>query len=128
MTTELTLLLWSTGLYALYIGVQSTLYRIQHGVEFAATGRDDEPKPNAMNQRAEKALRNLQETYPVFLALAVVAALGRGDELSVWGSVIYLVARVVYLPLYVLGVKYIRSLFWTISLVGLIVMFVGVAF
>ena len=128
MTTELTLLLWSTGLYALYIGVQSTLYRMQHGVEFAATGRDDEPKPNPLNQRADKALRNLQETYPVFLALAVVAALGRGDDLSVWGSVIYLVARVIYLPLYVLGVKYIRSLVWTISAVGLIVMAIGVAF
>ena len=128
MTTELTLLLWSTGLYALYIGVQSTLYRIQHGVEFAATGRDDEPKPNAVNQRAEKALRNLQETYPVFLALAVVAAFGRGDDLSLWGSVIYLVARVIYLPLYVLGVKYVRSLVWTISVVGLILMAIGVAF
>jgi len=128
MTIELTLLIWSTGLSALYIGVQSTLYRMQHGVEFAATGRDDEPKPNALNQRADKALRNLQETYPVFLALAVVAALGRGDDLSVWGSVIYLVARVVYLPLYVFSVKYIRSLVWTISAVGLILMVIGVAF
>ena len=128
MTIELTLLIWSTGLYALYIGVQSTLYRIQHGVEFAATDRDDEPRPNALNQRADNALRNLQETYPVFLALAVAAALGRGDDLSLWGGVIYLVARVVYLPLYVFGVKYIRSLVWTISAVGLIVMFIGVAF
>ncbi len=127
MTTELSLLIWSTGLYALYIGVQSTLYRMQHGVEFAATDRDDEPRPNPLNQRAEKALRNLQETYPVFLALAVAAALGRGDDLSLWGSVIYLVARVAYLPLYVLGVKYIRSLVWTISVVGLIVMAIGVA-
>ena len=128
MTIELTLLVWSTGLFALYVGVQSILYRMQHGVEFAATGRDDEPKPNALNQRAEKALRNLQETFPVFAVLAVAAALGRGDDLSLWGSVIYLVARVIYLPLYVLGTKYIRSLVWTISAIGLIVMFIGVAF
>ncbi len=128
MTIELTLLVWSTGLYALYVGVQSTLYRIQHGVEFALTGRDDEPGANAWNQRAEKALRNLQETYPVFLALAVAAALGRGDELSLWGSIVYLVARVVYLPLYLFGVKYIRSLVWTVSAAGLMVMFAGVAF
>lgn len=128
MTIELTLLVWSTGLFALYVGVQSVLYRMQHGVEFALTGRDDEPKPNPLNQRAEKALRNLQETYPVFLALAVAAALGRGDDLTLWGSVIYLVARVVYLPLYLFGVKYIRSLVWTISAVGLIILFIGVAF
>lgn len=128
MTIEVTLLIWSTGLYALYIGVQSTLYRMQHGVEFAATGRDNEPRPDPLNQRAERALRNLQETYPAFLALAVAAALGRGDDLSLWGSAIYLIARVVYLPLYVFGVKYIRSLVWTISAVGLILMFIGIAF
>ena len=122
------LLVWSTGLFALYIGVQSILYRMQHGVEFAATGRDDEPKPNHLNQRADKALRNLQETYPVFLALAVAAALGRADDLTMWGSAMYLAARVVYLPLYVFGVKYIRSLVWVISAIGLIVMFFGVAF
>jgi len=128
MTIEVTLLIWSTGLYALYVGVQSTLYRMQHGVEFAATGRDNEPPPNKWNSRAEKALRNLNETYPVFVVLAVAAALGRGDDLSLWGSVIYLVARVIYLPLYVLGTKYVRSLVWTISAIGLILMFIGVAF
>lgn len=128
MTTELTLLLWSTGLYALYVGVQSALYRRQHGIEFAGSGRDNEPPPDVLNQRVDKALRNLQETFPVFLILGVVAALGRGDTLSLWGSIVYLVARVAYLPLYVMGVKYIRSLAWTISLVGLIMMLIGVAF
>ena len=29
MTIDLTLLIWSTGLFALYVGVQSILYRIQ---------------------------------------------------------------------------------------------------
>jgi uncharacterized MAPEG superfamily protein len=128
MTIELTLLVWSTGLFALYVGVQSILYRLQHGVEFAATGRDDEPPPDKWNARAQKALRNLLETYPVFAVLAVAAALGRGDALSLWGAWIYLAARVVYLPLYVLGVKYIRSAVWTVSAIGLILMFVGVAF
>ena len=39
MPLELTLLIWSTTLFGLYVGVQSLLYRMQHGVEFAATGR-----------------------------------------------------------------------------------------
>jgi uncharacterized MAPEG superfamily protein len=128
MTIELTLLIWSTGLFALYVGVQSILYRLQHGVEFAVTGRDNEAPPNRWNSRAEKALRNLIETYPVFAVLAVAAALGRGDDLSLWGSAIYLGTRVIYLPLYVFGTKYIRSLVWVISAIGLILMFIGVAF
>jgi len=128
MTIELSLLVWSTGLVALYVSVQSILYRMQHGVEFAATGRDDEPAPNRWNQRAQKALRNLNETYPVFVVLAVAAAMGHGNGLSLAGTWVYLGARLVYLPLYVLGIKYIRSLVWIVSAIGLIMMFAGVAF
>jgi uncharacterized MAPEG superfamily protein len=128
MSMELTLLIWSTGLFALYVGVQSVLYRMQHGVDFAMTGRDEEPPPDRLNGRAEKALRNLLETYPVFVVLGVAAAMGQGDGLSLAGTWIYLVARVVYLPLYVFGVKYVRSLVWTVSAIGLILMFIGVAF
>lgn len=129
MTFELTLLVWSTALFGLYVGVQATLYRMQHGVEFAATGRDNEPAPNALNARAQKAVRNLIETYPVFLALAVATILAdRSDVLTQWGALTYFVARLAYLPLYVSGIKYLRSLVWTISAIGLILMFFGVAF
>jgi len=129
MPIELTLLVWSTVVFALYVGVQSTLYRMQYGVKFAATARDNEPPPNAQNARAERALRNLLETYPVFIALSVVAAIGTpGEALFAWGAVVYLIARVVYLPLYVFGVEMVRSLVWIVSAVGLLMMFISVAF
>ena len=38
MTIEVTLLVWSTALFGLYVGTQAILYRMQHGVMFAATG------------------------------------------------------------------------------------------
>jgi len=129
MTIELTMLIWSTTLFGFYVGTQAILYRIQHGVEFAATGRDDEPEPNVWNARAQKALRNLIETYPVFLALIVASIVGdRSGALTQWGSAIYLVARVIYLPLYVSGIKYVRSLVWVVSAIGLLMLFFGVAF
>jgi len=129
MTIELTLLIWSAALFGLYIGVQSTLYRMQHGVVFAATGRDHEPPPNPMSARSEKALRNFLETYPLFVALVAATVLaGRSDELTQWGAQIYFWARIVYLPLYVLGVKYLRSLVWSVSATGLGLLFFGVAF
>lgn len=129
MPIELTLLVWSTALFALYVGVQSTLYRMQHGIRFALTGRDNEAPPNAINARAEKALRNLLETYPVFVALSVAAAMGApGNGVVFWGQLAYLAARVVYLPLYVLGVDMVRSLVWLASAVGLVMMFAALAF
>lgn len=129
MSLELTLLVWSTVLFGLYLGAQSTLYRMQHGVKFANTARDNEEAPNVLTARGEKALRNFLETYAVFIALAVATELsGRSDGLTQWGTAIWFVARIVYLPLYLTGVVNIRSLVWLISAIGLALMFFGVAF
>jgi uncharacterized MAPEG superfamily protein len=129
MSIELTLLIWSTTLFAGYVGVQSILYRVQYGIEFAASGRDTEAPPNVWNGRAERALRNLLETYAVFVALAVATELsGRSDVLTQWGAHIYFWARWVYLPLYIFGVQWLRSLVWCVIAIGLMLMFFGVAF
>ncbi len=129
MSFDFLMLVWSTALFGLYVGTQAIFYRMQHGVVFAATSRDAEPPPNEMTARSQKALRNLIETYPVFLALSVANLFaGQPDAVVTWGAAIYLLARVVYLPLYVFGVMYVRSLVWMVSAIGLTMMFLGVAF
>lgn len=129
MSVELALLVWSPTLFAFYIGVQSMLYRVQHGLWFAGSGRDHEPPPNIWNARAQKALRNLIETYGVFVALSVAIELGgRSDGFTQWGAQLYFWARWAYLPLYLFGVQYVRSLVWLVAAAGLALMFLGVAF
>lgn len=44
---------------------------------------------------------------------------GRHDWMTVWGSVAYLAARVVYVPLYVFGVFLVRSLVWNVATIGI---------
>lgn len=129
MSVELTLLIWSVTLFGGYLGVQSLLYRAQHGIGFSNGPRDDEAPPNKWLGRSERALRNLIETYGVFVALAVATELsGRSDALTQWGAHLYFWARWVYLPLYLFGVPWLRSLSWTVSALGLFLMFVGVLF
>lgn len=129
MSIELTLLLWSTTLFGGYIGVQSLLFRMQHGIRFSSSGRDDEPPPDKWNARAEKALRNLLETYPAFVVLVVVVELAdRSDALTVWGAHLYFWARWAYLPLYVFGVQWWRSMVWCVGASGLLLMFAGILF
>jgi uncharacterized MAPEG superfamily protein len=41
------------------------------------------------------------------------------------GGTVWLVARIVYIPLYLGGIAYIRSLVWVVSLVGLLLMMIG---
>jgi len=129
MSLELTLLVWSTVVFGLYMGAQSITYRMQYGVKFANGPRDDEPPQETLTARADKALRNFLETYALFIALAVATELsGRSDVFTQWGASIWFVCRIVYLPLYLTGVQNIRSLVWFVSFIGLILLFIGVAF
>ena len=130
MSLELTLLIWSPVLLALYLGLQAILYRMAYGIRFVAGPRDDEPPArNPYLQRSDKALRNFLETYGAYVALSVAIELShRADSLTHWGAALWFMARILYLPLYLLGLPYLRSLVWLVSALGLALMFFGVAF
>jgi len=126
MTLELTYLIWSAGLGLVYLSVQAALYRRQIGIAEANTTRDNEPDPDLMAGRGNRALRNFLETYGIFAALAAgVTLAGTSDWMTEWGCHLYFWARVVYLPLYIFGISPARSYVWTVSLLGLILLFVG---
>jgi uncharacterized MAPEG superfamily protein len=76
----------------------------------------------------ERALRNFLETFPVFVAaIVLVDVLGREAALSKWGAGLYFSARLVYLPLYALGVPLLRSLVWNIAVVGIFLLLLASA-
>ncbi|MHA6297239.1 MAPEG family protein [Devosia sp. CAU 1758] len=128
MSVELTLLIWSAALAFAYLGVQSAAYRLDYGIRFAGTQRDNERPPNKWAARGNRALRNFLETYGIFIALAVATELtGRSNGLTQWGAQIWFWARWAYLPAYFIDVPLMRSAFWTVSLIGLIMLFFGVA-
>ena len=129
MSIELSLLFWSLVVYGLYLGAQSTIYRLEYGVIFAATARDEAPPKSVALGRAERALGNFMETWSAFIILCVVAHLADpGDPVVFWGAVVWFVGRIVYLPLYLFGVPYVRSLVWCVATAGLGMMFFGVLF
>ena len=50
----------------------------------------------------------------------IVAYLGgKLGDLTLWGSVLYVVARALYVPLYAAGIPMVRSLVWFAAMVGL---------
>ena len=126
MPIELVLLGWSTILLFVYIMVEGQTATRERGLDWNAGPRDGNAKPlGPIAGRASRALRNFQETYPAFIALALALTVsGRTGGLGEVGAWTWLVARIVYLPLYLLGVPYLRSLCWTVSMLGLILMLV----
>lgn len=93
-------------------------------------GPRDEPRPlSGMAARLERAFANYRETFPLFLAAVVCVYLAgkAGGPLSLWGSALYAIGRLVYLPLYAFGVPYVRSLAWIGSMVGLVMVLAALA-
>ena len=97
----------------------------QHGLKWAGGPRDEERPVTGMAARLERAFRNYMETFPLFAAALILGAtIDQGDSikhvLTLWGSVIYVAARVVYVPLYAWGVPNWRTIVWSISVLGLL--------
>lgn len=93
--------------------------RRQQDLKWAAGSRDEPMPISGVAARLDRAFRNYMETFPIFAAvvLAVVLA-GKTGTLSLWGSALYVVCRALYAPIYAAGTYMVRSLVWTLSLVG----------
>ncbi|MEF3080716.1 MAPEG family protein [Luteimonas sp. SMYT11W] len=123
MTIELQMLGWAIVLGLVHIGVAAAFATAQRGVRWNASNRDgaDIPPLTGAAVRTAAASRNFLETFPLFAAavLAVVFA-GRADAGTALGAQVYVWARVAYLPVYAIGVPYLRSAIWVVSLWGTI--------
>lgn len=120
---EILVLGGSVLLVAGQIVLAAQLANGQYGLRWAAGARDEPPAPpNVVVGRAQRALANLMETYPLFVtAVLAVAVTRRLDVWSLVGAHLYLWSRVVYLCLYLAGVPLLRSLVWNLALLGILV-------
>lgn len=124
MTIELQMLGWSVVLGIVYVLVAAGFGTWQRGLLWNVGNRDGEPQPlNKYTARADRAKRNFLETFAFFAAatLAVVAMHKTGAQ-TVIGAQIYFWARVAYLPVYVIGIPYLRTAIWIASLWGILQM------
>ncbi len=94
---------------------------IAYGVAWGAGTRDETPgDPPVWSARADRACRNMLETFPVFAAVAIAAVVaGVTSDATALGAQIYLAARVLYVPVYIFGIPHIRSIIWAAALAGI---------
>ena len=126
-TTFPTLVAWSVALLVFHVMLQVQLSTRELGREWNAGPRDAQKKPKGVAAgRAARASQNFRETYPAFVGLALALAIA--DPASGWGhagALLWFLARLVYIPLYLAGIPYIRSLVWSVGMLGLLVMFLA---
>jgi uncharacterized MAPEG superfamily protein len=120
MTTELWLLVAAVLLGFVHIVLQAQSMNLQRGYRWNAGPRDEILPPlTGVAGRLNRALRNYLETFPLFAAAVMVTAVGNiHNSLTLWGAWLYVLARIVYVPLYAFGVRYVRSLAWNAAVLG----------
>ena len=124
MKPELTLLVWSVVLVfaQALIAVQGAMMQV--GLPALAGNREGMPEITGWAGRAVRAHRNLLENLVLFavLVLAAVAA-GRTNAMTLLGAQIFFWARLIYAGVYIAGVPWLRTGVWTVSVIGLILIF-----
>ncbi len=127
MTVELSMLAWSVVLGLLQIALVAAFSVGRRGVGWAVGPRDDAPPAlTGIGGRLERARGNFLETFPFFVALVLANhVLGNHTQMTVLGAELYFWARVAYVPGYVAGIPYVRSLIWTASVVGIVLLLIA---
>ncbi|WP_265500750.1 MAPEG family protein [Paracoccus beibuensis] len=123
MTTELTVLALAVILQGLQFVLFSVLANLQVGPKVAMGPRDNAPTLKGQAGRAQRALSNHFEGLVLFTAAVLVVTLGeQATGFTATCAWIYLIARVIYLPAYLLGWVPWRSVIWAIGFAATMLM------
>lgn len=127
LPAELLYLAWSVALLLVHVAIQGVLWVSETGASYNAGPRDENRKPRSVYAgRAARALRNFLETYAAFVALALALAVtGKTGGLGALGAGLWFWARIAYLPLYIFGVSYVRTLAFAAAFIGLVLMLIA---
>lgn len=130
MSVELGCLAWSVVLGLVHIIVAGNSRTKDLGAQWNMSARDGDSGPlSPLTGRLLRAQSNFFETFPLFVAaILLVAVTNSFSSYSYWGAILYLIARVIYFPLYAFGVPLIRSLVWLVSIAGLLMVLLPLIF
>jgi uncharacterized MAPEG superfamily protein len=130
MDPDLTYLAWTAVLGLVQVLVTAQLTTAAYGLGWNIGARDEPPagKPSVLAGRMERATKNLLETFPFAAAAILIAHVaGRHGAFTGWGAALYFWGRLVYVPLYAAGVPFLRSIAWGVSVLGIVLVLVGLA-
>jgi uncharacterized MAPEG superfamily protein len=121
MTPELTLLVWSAILAFVQMLVAVGGAQLQVGLPALADNRENLPAIVSWAGRARRAHLNMLENLVLFAILVLVAQIaGKTNAMTLLGCQIFFWARVAYAIIYIVGVPWLRTAVWVVSVIGLL--------
>ncbi len=120
--TLTTVVLLVLALFVVQVFLQETS-RYRFNLWKIMGNRDTSPEVSVVAARLDRAKNNMMEALPLFLGLAMLALVKGGDTTGVaHAATAFLIARVVYVPIYAAGIPVVRSLVWLAGMVAMLMM------
>jgi uncharacterized MAPEG superfamily protein len=128
MKPELMLLLWAVALTVVQMLIHVSGATLQVGLPRLASNRDNMPPLTGWVGRAERAHSNMLESLVLFAVLVLVAVVSnKTNQMTLVGAQLFLWARVAYAIIYLIGIPWLRTGVWGVSIAGLVIIFLQLA-
>lgn len=124
MTPELTYLVWSVALTVVLVVIAVGGATLQVGLPVLVDNREDMPTLTGWVGRAERAHYNMLESLVLFAILVMAAHFaGIRNGMTLLGAQLFFWGRVAHAILYIAGIPWARTAAWTVSIIGLLLIF-----
>ncbi|RMD90836.1 MAG: MAPEG family protein [Alphaproteobacteria bacterium] len=127
LTSELSILAVYALVVALAWGVQSLAAMAGGGLGWMVSARDETRDCGRLHGRARRAADNSLAALAYFApAVLALQLMDRGGGETLLAAQMFLAARVLYLPLYLAGVPWLRSLVWLVGFLACIFLYLAI--
>ena len=121
MSPDLTYLLYSVILCFVEVVIAAAGANQQVGLSTLAGNRQGLPDIIGWGGRARRAHLNMIENLVLFAVLVLIAAVaGKANATTALGAAIFFWARLAYAVIYLIGVPWLRTLAWFVSVIGMV--------
>ena len=124
MSMEMTLLIWATGLTFIQMLIAALGSMSQNDLLTLVGNREKLNKVKGWAARAQRDKKNMLENIVLFAILVITTKItGISNEITILGAQLFFWGRVAFSIIYVIGVPWVRTVAWGVSIVGLILIF-----
>lgn len=129
MTPELAYLVWSAALTFVLMLIAVSGATLQVGLPKLAGNREDLPEITGWAGRAARAHDNMLESLVLFAILVLVAQIaGVHNGMTLLGAQLFFWGRVAHALIYLIGIPWVRTAAWGVSVLGLALIFLQLAY
>jgi uncharacterized MAPEG superfamily protein len=124
MTPELLYLVWSAALTLVLAVIAVSGATLEVGLPRLAGNREDMPEMSNWAGRAARAHRNMLENLVLFAILVFAARLVNvSNAITLLGAQLFFWGRLAHAIIYIIGIPWLRTAAWLVSVIGLLLIF-----